>query len=234
MWRPWLSSTMMCPSGPCWGRSAIRPCCVVRRCASGEVCPMRPPGVAGKATVMPVVSPLPASSRFPCVETSCALVLHLAVGHAADVRDAHREDVRAGCLFRGGLGWGGLGRGVRGRGTGAGVGRCRPAPARVGRGAAARPGSTAARKRLPREKAWIAGGRRSPRKSLRAGKPDCFEPAAIDLSRCVMHKPNSGIEVASRACRTWRFHVEPPRATTLALPRYSSESLARRAWAGAG
>jgi hypothetical protein len=41
---------------------------------------MRAPGVAGKATVMPFVSPLPPSSRVPWVETSCALVLHLTEG----------------------------------------------------------------------------------------------------------------------------------------------------------
>src|SRR5665213_841993 len=41
---------------------------------------MRAPGARGKATVMPFVSPLPASSRVPWVETWCGLLLHLVEG----------------------------------------------------------------------------------------------------------------------------------------------------------
>src|SRR5271170_5032957 len=71
---------MMCPEWALLGTVRIRPCAEVRRCAWGEVRPIRAPGAAGKATIMPFVSPLPPSSRVPWVETSCALVLHLAVG----------------------------------------------------------------------------------------------------------------------------------------------------------
>ncbi len=51
-----------------------------RRWAVGELRLARPPGVAGKATVMPLASPLPVSMSVPCVETSCAFVPQLAVG----------------------------------------------------------------------------------------------------------------------------------------------------------
>ncbi len=41
---------------------------------------MRAPGVWGKATTIPFVSPLPVSSRVPWVVTSCGLPLHLMLG----------------------------------------------------------------------------------------------------------------------------------------------------------
>jgi hypothetical protein len=71
---------MMCPEWALLGTVNTKPCALARRCECGEVGPMWAPGVWGKATIMPFVSPLPASSRIPWVVTSCGLLLHLTVG----------------------------------------------------------------------------------------------------------------------------------------------------------
>lgn len=73
---------------------------------------MRAPGVWGKATTMPFVSPLPVSSRIPWVVTSCGLLLHLTVGMQLTLvmrtvrtcgLDACMEVVLRGAAFRAGL-----------------------------------------------------------------------------------------------------------------------------------
>jgi hypothetical protein len=71
---------MMCPEWALAGTVSTSPCLLERRCAAGEARPARPPGVAGKATDIPLASPLPVKRSVPCVETSCALVLQLAAG----------------------------------------------------------------------------------------------------------------------------------------------------------
>src|SRR5271166_6558079 len=71
---------MMCPEWALVGTVAIRPAAALCRCAAGEVLEMRAPAVRGKATIIPVFSPLPVNSSVPRVETWCGLALHLGVG----------------------------------------------------------------------------------------------------------------------------------------------------------
>ena len=71
---------MMWPGVGLAGDGQYQALAVLRRCECGEVGPMRAPGVWGKATTMPFVSPLPVSSRVPWVVTSCGLALHLMLG----------------------------------------------------------------------------------------------------------------------------------------------------------
>ena len=147
---------------------------------------MRPPRRAGKATVMPAFKPLAREQQRPVGGDLVRVAAAVGGGHAADARDAHREDVRAG----GGLLGGGLagGRSCRPRRRLPWWRRWAAAPPGLAApaGAASRraESSTAARKRLPRWKAWIAGGRLFAKKIPSRRKPDCLEPAAIDLSRC--------------------------------------------------
>src|SRR6476646_5825137 len=71
---------MMWPECALAGTVRIRPATVLRRCDVGERLTIRPPGVRGNATTVPVVIPLPAIKSVPWTETWCGLPLHLADG----------------------------------------------------------------------------------------------------------------------------------------------------------
>src|SRR5271163_2997824 len=153
---------------------------------------MRPPGVWGKATVMPGVNPLPFSSSVPWVETSCALVLHLAVGMQLTlvirtVRTCRLVEACLGAVLCDGTllpvaPTGALVEPVGAVPPGFAAPACAGGPIRRHplRHHSSSAKATAARENIDRSGAPFANKKIPPRR-----KPGCLEPAAIDLSRCV-------------------------------------------------
>src|SRR5437016_12889369 len=71
---------MMLPEWAVEGTVTISPALVGRRRAPGELLEMRAPGVRGKATIIPVRTPLPPSSNVPRTETWRGLLLQRGAG----------------------------------------------------------------------------------------------------------------------------------------------------------
>ena len=175
---------------------------------------MRPPGVWGKATVMPGVNPLPFSSRVPWVETSCALVLHLAVGMQLTlvirtVRTCRLVEACLGAVLCDGALLPVAPAGALVEPVGA-VPPGRPRlPAPPGRPESIRSGTTAAQKRLPQGKNG----------SLRGAVRQQESPSAPENLVASNRRPSTLAAVPEQTEQRQRSCVNP------------SESLARRAWA---
>ena len=179
---------------------------------------------------MPLASPLPDQQERPVGRDLVRVGVAVGGRHAADFRDPHAENVQAGGLLGGlGLFGGGFGRGLRRRrltraaplGADAPPGLAAPAGAVEPDQAAQHRGSD-----CRDEKHESLGSAVRQDKSLRAGKPDCLEPAAIDLSRCLCTNRATGRKLRQIPSNTddgpLRWVLSP------------SESLARRAPARAG